>query len=129
MTKVWADPYRAHDPLVLHWLVSLGFEALLCDFAAPSPGTALASTTTVPPAQRVDLAAAKLDWENFWKGNMGLKDLLHKHGGKVCMVTPERTEITPRLVGLLQRNLMAQFMVDKENKAHQTLCICGWPSV
>ena len=54
-SKVWADTFRAHDPLVLHWLVSLGFEKLMTDFATPSPGSALAATTAVPPDARLDL--------------------------------------------------------------------------
>ena len=116
-TRVWADPFRAHDPLVLHWLVSLGLEKLMTDFATPSPGSALAATTTVPPDARLDLQLAKVDWEAFWRGQLSLKELFQRHGPKVCMVLPERQELTPRLVALVQRSLMPLHMEDNKDVA------------
>lgn len=116
-TKVWADTFRAHDPLVLHWLVSLGFEKLMTDFATPSPGSALAATTAVPPDARLDLQHAKVDWEAFWRGQLSLKELFQRHGPKVCMVLPERQELTPRLVALVQRSLMPLHMEDNKDVA------------
>ena len=104
--KVWHDQYRCHDPLVLHWLVSLGFECLITDFAAPGAQTALASNTTMPPTQKLDYLTAKGTWENFWKGHMDLRDLFSRHGPKVCMVAPERSQVINRTISLLQRHLM-----------------------
>ena len=72
---MWADPYRAHDPLVLHWLVNLGFECLMTDFSVPVKDTALASCTTLPPDGRMDFQQAKLTWEAFWRGQLALRQL------------------------------------------------------
>jgi hypothetical protein len=114
--KVWHDQYRCHDPLVLHWLVSMGFECLITDFAAPGAQTALASNTTMPPSQKVDYETAKKSWDNFFKGHIDLRELFKQHGPKVCLVAPERTQVINRLVALLQRNLMLMHIkADKDS--------------
>jgi hypothetical protein len=123
---VWPDPHRAHDPLVLHWLANLGFEALLTDFATPSPGTALAACTAHPPASRVDLKLANINWENFWRGKMSLKDLFREHGNKIAMVVPERQNFTTTLIALLQRNLMPMSM-KRSNEQGQDSHLCTLP--
>ena len=116
--KVWHDEYRCHDPLVLHWLVSLGYECLITDFGAPGAGTILASTTTMPPIQKVEYEAAKHSWDQFWKGHWDLGNLFQQHGSKVCMVAPERSEVINRLVALLQRYLMVQHLKRDKEQAH-----------
>jgi len=117
--KVWHDQYRCHDPLVLQWLVNMGYECLITDFGAPGAGTGLASNTTLPPSQKVEYETAKTSWDNFWRGHWDLVELFKQHGPKVCMVAPERTECINRLVALLQRYLMVQHLKtdkDRHNK-------------
>jgi hypothetical protein len=128
--KVWHDPFRCHDPLVLHWLVSLKFESIITDFAAPGQQTALGGNTTMPPNQKVDYETAKVTWDNFWRGHLDLQGLFKEHGSKVCLVAPERSAITNRLVALLQRYLMAQHLKTDKDTTHtlssivHTNCVC-----
>ena len=42
--KVWADPHRVHDPLVLHWLANLGYSKIMTDTGTPSSGSPLLGT-------------------------------------------------------------------------------------
>ena len=107
---VKAEEHRAHDPMVHHWLVSLGFETLMTDMAAPIHGTAMASTTSYTTSQRLDYRDAKLGWESFFKGDMSIKQLMATYGNKVVVVAPDRMETMPRIVAKVQRDLFELHM-------------------
>ena len=112
--SIKAEEHRAHDPLVHHWLVSMGFQALLTDFCAPVPGTALASSTTLPPPELVDFRDAKRAWEDYFRGHLSLQDLMRRYGRKLVLVAPDRTEYIPRLISKVQRDLFALNMEPDE---------------
>jgi len=114
----------------------LGFECLITDFVAPAAQTALASSTTMPPTQKLDYTTAKITWDNFCQGNMDLRDLFTHHGSKVCMVAAERSQVINRMISLLQRHLMVMHLkTDKDIHTkspcphHLSLTQLGLPTV
>jgi hypothetical protein len=111
---VKAEEHRCHDPLVHHWLVSLGFQALLTDMSGAVPGTAMASSTTLPPPERVDFRETRQAWESYFKGEVNLKDMMVKYGQKLVLVAPDRMEQMPRIISKLQRDLLELHMEDNQ---------------
>jgi len=104
--KVSADPCRSHDPLILEWLVGLGFRRLITCFGVPRDKmTNATGEQAVVCKERVDLQQAKIEWESFFRGTTTMRDLFREHGTHLCMVCPERTEALPTLVAKLQREL------------------------
>jgi hypothetical protein len=106
--KIWADPQRSHDPLVLNWVATaLDFDKLITCFGAPvDKMTNAIGEQAVVCKERMDLQQAKQTWESYWQGQINLKDIFQAHGNKVCMVAPERMDCLPTLVSKLQRDLM-----------------------
>ena len=102
---VKAEEHRCHDPLVHHWLVSLGLQALLTDMSSPVPGTAMASSTTLPPPERLDFRETREAWGSYFKGQVHLKDLMVKYGVKLFLVAPDRMEQMHRIISKIQRDL------------------------
>ena len=85
--KVRGDQRRAHDPLVLQWMVtSLSYERLLTDFGRPLQTSVLAQSTILPPRERVDFNETKDKWTNFWKWTLAWHDMFVIFGNKICMV-------------------------------------------
>jgi hypothetical protein len=114
-----ADTFRAHDPLILHWLVSSGFTSLLTDFGPAAPGTALAQATMLAPMGRVEFEKAKVHWTAFWNGQMDLVELFRHHGNHVAMVAPDPCEFKPRFLALLQRYLLEKHLEDVMTETNQ----------
>lgn len=106
--KIWADPCRSHDPLVLNWVAAaLEFDKLITCFGAPVDKMVNAiGEQAVVCRERMDLQQAKNTWESFWQGQTTLKEIFLAHGNKVCMMAPERMDCLPTLVAKLQRDLM-----------------------
>ena len=109
---VKAEEHRSHDPLVPHWLVSLGFQVLMTDMAAPVPGTPMAATTTLPTQERLDYRETKQGWESYFKGDMTLKELMVSYGKNLALVAPDRMEQMPRIISKVQRDLFELHMGD-----------------
>ena len=107
LTDFQADSHRCHDPMALHWLVTLGFEKLLACFSNSAPSSPLTTATVVPPKERVDLGVAKLHWESYMSGKVTLKEIMETLGTrKVSFVAPERMETVTTIMAKLQRELM-----------------------
>ena len=75
--KVTADPCRSHDPLILEWLVGLGFNRLLTCVGVPrGKMTNAIGEQAMVCKERVDLRQAKIDWENFFRGTTTMRGLV-----------------------------------------------------
>ena len=120
---VKAEEHRSHDPLVHHWLVSLGFQVLMTDMAAPVPGTPMAATTTLPTQERLDYRETKQGWESYFKGDMTLKELMVSYGKNLVLVAPERMEHMPRIISKVQRDLFELHMGD-DKATCSCVCVC-----
>jgi hypothetical protein len=120
---VKAEEHRSHDPLVHHWLVSLGFQVLMTDMAAPVPGTPMAATTTLPTPERLDYRETKQGWESYFKGDMTLKELMVSYGKNLVLVAPDRMEHMPRIISKVQRDLFELHMGD-DKATCSCVCVC-----
>lgn len=107
-----AEEHRSHDPLVHHWLSTMGFKALLTDMSGPVPGTnmEIATRTTLPSPERQGYRETKLAWESYFRGEQTLKELMQQFGNSIVLVAPDRMEAMPRLVSKVQRDLLELHM-------------------
>ena len=108
--KVWADPLRVHDPLVLHWLAGLGYSKIMTDTGTPSSGSPLLGANVGIPAQRVDIDHAKKLHTDYWTGHLSLAGLFKElDSNQVELGCPERRQVMPLCISKLQRDLIELF--------------------